>query len=139
MTATGEALTAREVQVLRLTADGLSNLAIAGRLDLTEDTIKSHLARATRKLGALNRVNAVTLALRTGLLDAGRPVAAPTIVPPPTPVPGLPWDVADELIAVAQQVLAGKPSASIRGQAGRALEAVRRRSPGGRVVAGARR
>jgi DNA-binding NarL/FixJ family response regulator len=63
-------LTAREVQVVRLLARGLSNQQIAGALFLTEATVKTHLVRVYRKLGADNRAAAVAQAMSRGLLDS---------------------------------------------------------------------
>jgi len=56
---TGETLTAREVEVLRLVAQGLSNRLIAERLSLTEGTVKSHLYHIFRKLNVSSRTAAV--------------------------------------------------------------------------------
>ena len=63
-----EALTAREVQVLSLVADGLSNKAIAARLNVSDETVKFHLTSIFGKLGAANRTDAVRQALRRGLV-----------------------------------------------------------------------
>jgi DNA-binding NarL/FixJ family response regulator len=62
-------LTDRELQVLTLAAEGLTNVAIARRLFVVEQTVKFHLARAYEKLGAKNRVEAVRIAAMTGLLE----------------------------------------------------------------------
>ncbi|MER5194410.1 response regulator [Streptomyces sp. NPDC002755] len=62
-------LSGREVEVVRLLAEGLSNRAIAGALFLSEATVKTHLVRVYRKLGADNRAAAVSEAVRRGLLD----------------------------------------------------------------------
>jgi DNA-binding NarL/FixJ family response regulator len=63
-----EQLTAREVQVLELLAEGLSNKAIADRLDISDQTVKFHVASISSKLGATNRTDAVRRALRRGLI-----------------------------------------------------------------------
>lgn len=63
-----ETLTARELQVLTLLADGLANKQIARALSLSEETIKFHLASIFGKLGASNRTDAVRQALRRGLV-----------------------------------------------------------------------
>ncbi|OXM46110.1 response regulator [Amycolatopsis alba] len=62
------ALTLREIEVLVLVADGLSNRAIADRLHLTEGTVKSHLARSYTKLGVDSRTSAVATATDLGLI-----------------------------------------------------------------------
>ncbi|MCP2329305.1 DNA-binding NarL/FixJ family response regulator [Hamadaea flava] len=62
------ALTRREIEVLTLVADGLSNQAIAGRLHLTEGTVKSHLARVYAKLGVDSRTAAVATAADQGII-----------------------------------------------------------------------
>jgi DNA-binding NarL/FixJ family response regulator len=64
-------LSGREVEVIRLVAQGLSNRAIAAALFLTEATVKTHLNRLYRKLGADNRTSAVSEAVRRGLVDIG--------------------------------------------------------------------
>ena len=61
-------LTGRELEVLRLAALGRSNRQIADALFLTVGTVKSHLHAVSRKLGASNRVEAIELARRAGLL-----------------------------------------------------------------------
>jgi DNA-binding NarL/FixJ family response regulator len=63
-----EALTAREVQVLELLAEGLPNKAIAARLDISDQTVKFHVSAICGKLGAANRTDAVRLAVRLGLI-----------------------------------------------------------------------
>jgi DNA-binding NarL/FixJ family response regulator len=63
-----EPLTAREMQVLGLLADGLPNKAIASCLGLSDETVKFHLAAIFGKLGASNRTDAVRIALRRGLV-----------------------------------------------------------------------
>lgn len=64
----GRSLTARETEVLRLVADGLSNKDIAARLTLTEATVKSHLVHVFTKLGVGSRTAAVARAAELGML-----------------------------------------------------------------------
>jgi DNA-binding NarL/FixJ family response regulator len=66
--AVGEPLTARELDVLQLLAQGLPNKLIASRLHISEHTAKFHVSSIMTKLGAASRTEAVTLAARRGLL-----------------------------------------------------------------------
>jgi two-component system, NarL family, response regulator YdfI len=61
-------LTPRELQVLDLLGEGLGNKAIAARLAITERTVKFHVGAIFEKLGVSSRTEAVTAALRRGLL-----------------------------------------------------------------------
>ena len=61
-------LTDRERQVLRLAGDGLTNADIAGRLHLSEGTVRNYLSEATHKLGATNRIAAARRAHEHGWL-----------------------------------------------------------------------
>ncbi|KGN34194.1 LuxR family transcriptional regulator [Knoellia sinensis KCTC 19936] len=54
----GDALSAREVQVLKLVADGLANKQIARALGITERTVKAHLGKVFRELGVADRTSA---------------------------------------------------------------------------------
>ena len=64
-----EALTPREHEVLVLLADGVGNRELAGRLGISEHTVKFHLSAIFGKLGATTRTDAVRRALRFGLID----------------------------------------------------------------------
>jgi DNA-binding NarL/FixJ family response regulator len=63
-----EPLTARELQVLRLLADGLPNKLISARLGVTESTVKYHVNAILRKMDAQSRTEAVVRAGRMGLI-----------------------------------------------------------------------
>lgn len=64
-----DVLTERELSILRLVAEGLSNLDIANRLFVTEQTVKFHLSNIYRKLGVANRTEATRYAYRAGLIE----------------------------------------------------------------------
>ena len=64
-----ESLSAREVDVLRLVARGLSNVEIGRELHIGEATVKTHLLRAFAKLGVSDRTAAVTTAMAQGLIQ----------------------------------------------------------------------
>ena len=62
-------LSYREKKVLEYAAHGLDNPDIAKKLYISRHTVKAHLASAFRKLSALNRTNAVYIALKNNMLD----------------------------------------------------------------------
>ncbi len=62
-----EHLTNREVEILSLVAEGLTNIAIAGRLIISEATVEGHVDHIMRKIGAHGRAQAVSYAHRYGL------------------------------------------------------------------------
>jgi DNA-binding NarL/FixJ family response regulator len=62
-------LTRRQRQILQLLADGESTTVAARELDLSEETVKSHMKNALARLGAKNRTHAVAIALRECLID----------------------------------------------------------------------
>ena len=64
-----DALTTREIDVLRLIAGGNSNKLIADQLSITEETVKSYVKNILSKLGASDRTHAVTIALKRGFID----------------------------------------------------------------------
>jgi DNA-binding NarL/FixJ family response regulator len=67
-------LTEREVEVIRLVAEGMSNKEIGVRMELSALTIKSHLARIGKRLGVGDRAHMVAIACRAGILPAHVPV-----------------------------------------------------------------
>jgi DNA-binding NarL/FixJ family response regulator len=66
-------LSERELEVLRLLVAGASNKAIAAQLNLSENTIKTHISRIFAKLGVQSRAEAVAVALQRGLVPLKRP------------------------------------------------------------------
>ena len=63
-----QTLTAREMEVLGMLADGLGNKIIAARLGISAHTAKFHVASIMAKLGAGSRTEAVTIGMRRGLV-----------------------------------------------------------------------
>jgi DNA-binding NarL/FixJ family response regulator len=64
-----DALTMRELEVLRRVAAGKSNKLIAAELEISEGTVKTHMKSILPKLDASDRTHAVTIALKRGILD----------------------------------------------------------------------
>jgi len=64
-----EALTSREVEVLRQIAGGNRNRDIAGKLFITEETVKVHIKHIMEKLGASDRTQAVAIGVRRGIIQ----------------------------------------------------------------------
>jgi DNA-binding NarL/FixJ family response regulator len=62
-------LTNRETEVVALAAGGLTNVAIAHRLHVSETVIKEHLRTASHKLGTHNRTHTVAVSLRSGIIE----------------------------------------------------------------------
>ena len=71
--ATDDALTEREIHVLRLIAAGNSNKQIGGHLSIGEATVKSHVTNILSKLGANDRAHAVTIGLKRGIIELDPP------------------------------------------------------------------
>jgi DNA-binding NarL/FixJ family response regulator len=67
-TESSEEITSREIEVLRMLAEGLVNKDIATRLGISENTVKFHISAILDKLGASTRTEAVTLGIRRGLI-----------------------------------------------------------------------
>ena len=63
-------LTHREIELLRLVAEGMSNKAIAQELSVSQNTVKYHMRNIIQQLGVENRTEAVTRAIRAGMFDA---------------------------------------------------------------------
>ena len=66
---TDDALTEREIQVLREVAAGNANKRVAQLLDVSEETVKTHMKSILSKLGANDRTHAVTIAVKRGIIE----------------------------------------------------------------------
>ena len=64
-----EMLTTREREILQLLADGMSNADVAGKLFISQETVKSHVRHILAKLEADTRTHAVAIALRESIID----------------------------------------------------------------------
>lgn len=64
-----DALTQREIEVLRLVASGGANKIVAGELGISEETVKAHMRSILAKLSANDRTHAVTIALKRGIIE----------------------------------------------------------------------
>jgi two-component system NarL family response regulator len=64
-----EGLSGRELEVLRLVAEGNSNKVVGQHLAIKEETVKAHVSTVLAKLGAKDRTHAVTIARRRGMLE----------------------------------------------------------------------
>ena len=67
--ATEDDLSSREVEVLRLVANGNGNREIAAKLSITEETVKNHVTHILSKLGANDRTHAVTIGIKRGFIE----------------------------------------------------------------------
>lgn len=67
-----EALSEKELEVIRLLARGMSNREMAGELFVTESTIKARFAKVMEKFGVRDRVQILLIAIERGLVDVGR-------------------------------------------------------------------
>jgi DNA-binding NarL/FixJ family response regulator len=67
--AADDALTSREIDVLRLISGGNANKEIAAQLSITEETVKGHVKNILAKLGANDRTHAVTIGLKRGIIE----------------------------------------------------------------------
>jgi DNA-binding NarL/FixJ family response regulator len=67
--ATDDALSLREIEVLRSISRGNANKEIAAQLSITEETVKGHIKNILAKLGANDRTHAVTIGLKRGIID----------------------------------------------------------------------
>ena len=66
---TDDALTEREIDVLRQVALGHANKIIADKLEISEETVKAHMRKILSKLGANDRTHAMAIALKRGIIE----------------------------------------------------------------------
>jgi DNA-binding NarL/FixJ family response regulator len=66
---TSDALSAREIEVLRMVGEGCSNKIVADHLKISEDTVKGHMRRFLAKLNANDRTHAVMIAVKRGFIE----------------------------------------------------------------------
>lgn len=71
-------LTERELEILRWVAEGHSNKAIGQLLSISENTVKYYMKNILQKLGARNRAEATSMAIRLGLLSDAKPLSGQT-------------------------------------------------------------
>ncbi|MEG3191566.1 response regulator transcription factor [Lysobacter sp. D1-1-M9] len=64
-----EALSQREIEVLRCVAQGMANKVVASKLGIAEETVKAHMKNIMGKLSANDRTHAVTIGLKRGIID----------------------------------------------------------------------
>jgi two-component system, NarL family, response regulator len=67
-----DALTEREIDVLRQVASGNANKIVADHLQISEETVKAHMRKILSKLGANDRTHAVAIAVKRGIIDLDR-------------------------------------------------------------------
>jgi DNA-binding NarL/FixJ family response regulator len=79
------ALSPREIEVLRLLCDGLSILAIAARMYISYSTAKTYVARLYKKLGAVNRAQALMVAVQYGLVSCEQEASGTSARPAESP------------------------------------------------------
>jgi DNA-binding NarL/FixJ family response regulator len=64
-----DALSGREIEVLRMVGEGCSNKIVADRLSISEDTVKGHMRSILSKLNANDRTHAVMIAIKRGFIE----------------------------------------------------------------------
>jgi DNA-binding NarL/FixJ family response regulator len=76
--AQAETLSPRELELLKLVAEGLSNKVIGEKLSISENTVKYHMKNILQKMGAQNRTEAVTMAIRSGHIKPDHTTQSPS-------------------------------------------------------------